>query len=62
LPDNVSQPLHQSLTLLDVLKKDQQTTVHQMVQVAYQDWLKKQTADKVITVFNRELFLLGIKS
>ncbi|AVN23199.1 MULTISPECIES: hypothetical protein [Acinetobacter] len=37
--------LHKSLTLLDVLKKDQQTTVHQMVQVAYQDWLKKQTAD-----------------
>ncbi len=37
--------LHKSLTLLDVLKKDQQTAVHQMVQVAYQDWLKKQTAD-----------------
>ncbi len=33
--------LHKSLTLLDVLQKDQQTTVHQMVQVAYQDWLKK---------------------
>lgn len=37
--------LHKSLALLDVLQKDQQTTVHQMVQVAYQDWLKKQTAD-----------------
>lgn len=37
--------LHKSLSLLDVLKKDQQTAMHQMVQVAYQDWLKKQTAD-----------------
>ncbi|MHC3122921.1 hypothetical protein [Acinetobacter sp. GN11] len=37
--------LHKSLALLDVLQKNQQTTVHQMVQVAYQDWLKKQTAD-----------------
>ncbi|EOQ61762.1 hypothetical protein F935_02532 [Acinetobacter calcoaceticus ANC 3811] len=37
--------LHKSLALLDVLQKDQQTTVHQMVQVAYQDWLKKQTTD-----------------
>ena len=25
--------------------KDQQPTVHQIVQTAYQDWLKKQTAD-----------------
>ncbi|HCJ6408047.1 TPA: hypothetical protein NU643_000618 [Acinetobacter baumannii] len=37
--------LHKNLTLLDVLKKDQQPTVHQIVQTAYQDWLKKQTAD-----------------
>lgn len=37
--------LHKSLALLDVLKKDQQTTMHQMVQVAYQDWLKKQTVE-----------------
>lgn len=37
--------LHKSLSLLDVLKKDQQTAMHQMVQVAYQDWLKKQTVE-----------------
>ena len=37
--------LHKSLTLLDVLQKDQQTAVHEMVQVAYQDWLKKQTVE-----------------
>lgn len=37
--------LHKSLSLLDVLKKDQQTAMHQMVQVAYQDWLKKQTIE-----------------
>ncbi|MBP2605107.1 hypothetical protein [Acinetobacter calcoaceticus] len=37
--------LHKSLSLLDVLKKDQQTVMHQMVQVAYQDWLKKQTVE-----------------
>ncbi|WP_017388367.1 hypothetical protein [Acinetobacter calcoaceticus] len=37
--------LHKSLSLLDVLKKDQQTAMHQMVQIAYQDWLKKQTVE-----------------
>lgn len=37
--------LHKSLSLLDVLKKDQQTAMHQIVQVAYQDWLKKQTVE-----------------
>lgn len=37
--------LHKSLSLLDVLKKDQQTAMHQMVQVAYQDWLKKQAVE-----------------
>lgn len=37
--------LHKSLSLLDVLKKDQQTAMHQMVQVVYQDWLKKQTVE-----------------
>lgn len=37
--------LHKSLSLLDVLKKDQQTAMHQMVQVAYQDWLKKQSVE-----------------
>lgn len=37
--------LHKSLSLLDVLKKDQQTAMHQMVQVAYKDWLKKQTVE-----------------
>lgn len=37
--------LHKSLSLLDVLKKDQQTAMHQMLQVAYQDWLKKQTVE-----------------
>jgi len=37
--------LHKSLALLDILQKDQQTTVHQMVQAAYQDWLKKQPVE-----------------
>jgi len=37
--------LHKSLSLLDVLKKDQQTAMHQIVQVAYQDWLKKQPVE-----------------
>ena len=37
--------LQKSLTILDVLKKDQQTAMHQVVQAAYQDWLKKQDAE-----------------
>ncbi|SEO43168.1 hypothetical protein [Acinetobacter sp. yr461] len=37
--------LHKSLSLLDVLKKDQQTAMHQIVQIAYQDWLKKQPVE-----------------
>jgi len=37
--------LHKSLSLLDVLKKDQQTAMHQIVQVAYQGWLKKQPVE-----------------